>query len=294
LLIFSAFFCMQIRAAETPEAPWQPTTWNDEPALVSTSLGWRAIVSLARGRLIHFGPADGEVNLLLAPPTRSNPNLLGGHRLWLGPQAMWATIWPPPKSWELSGPESYTTDGGVLRMPMADAGDGWPRLTRTYHWEGARLVCGAEMHGGNRPAQFIQIFQVPSSTEITVSVQPDAAAPHGYVLLPSGPVTHFTADFSPPPHATLAGRLLTLRHRPGFILKIGCPPQTVTGRNGGFVLRVSRGTLTGTMADEPDRGFYTQIYLGGDTPLIELEQLSPLFAPKADATFTTVLEAVRL
>ena len=272
---------------------WQPTNWNGESALVSTSHGWKAIVSLDRGRLMHFGPADRDVNLLLAPPARSNSNIPGGHRLWLGPQATWAKIWPPPKEWELSGPESYTTGGGMLRMPMVDTGDGWPRLTRTYQWAGAQLVCGAEMRGGTRPAQFIQIFQMSGTTLVELTVQPEFAAPHGYVLLPSGPVTQFTADFSPPPPVSLNGPNLTLRHQPGLVLKTGYRPQALTGRDGGFALRVSRGAQTGIVAGEPDRGFFTQVYLGGNEPFIELEQLSPLFSPGASASFAIVLEGGR-
>lgn len=275
------------------DGQWNATTWNGEKALASTSHDWRAVVSLERGRLMHFGPADSDVNLLLAPATRQNPNLLGGHRLWLGPQATWAKIWPPPPAWEYGGPESQAIDGGVLRLTMADAGDGWPRLIRTYHWAGARLVCGAEMRGGTRPAQFIHIFQVPHAMEVDVTARPDDAAPHGHVLLPSGSTPVFTTDFPPPPHVTRTGTGLTLRHRPGLILKSGHRPQPLTGRINGFSLRVSRGPQTGTVVAEPDRGFFTQVYLGGGEPFIELEQLSPLFSPGAGASFSVILEAER-
>ncbi|HRH76686.1 MAG TPA: hypothetical protein PK129_04990 [Cellvibrionaceae bacterium] len=49
---------------------------------------------------------------------------------------------------------------------MRDAGDGWPRLTRSYGWEEGRFICGVEIHGGTRPAQIIQILQVPPDTGI--------------------------------------------------------------------------------------------------------------------------------
>jgi hypothetical protein len=242
---------------------------------------------------MYFGPADRDFNLLLAPPELSNSNIPGGHRLWLGPQVTWAKIWPPPKEWELSGPESHTTGGGRLRLLMADAGDGWPRLTRTYQWAGAQLICGAEMHGGTRPAQFIQIFQMSATTLVETAIQPEPAAPHGYVLLPSGPVTQFTTDFPPPLPVTLHGHNLTLRHQPGLILKTGYRPQALTGRDRGFALRVSRGEQTGTVVAEPDRGFFTQVYLGGVEPFIELEQLSPLFSPGGSASFAIGLEGSR-
>ncbi|MBE2212306.1 MAG: hypothetical protein IAE82_00430, partial [Opitutaceae bacterium] len=58
-------------------APWVPaadtwveTTWRGERAFVSESAGWRAIVSLERGRLVHFGPAGADDNLLFVSPER--------------------------------------------------------------------------------------------------------------------------------------------------------------------------------------------------------------------------------
>ena len=47
---------------------WSSTTWNGEQALTSSSgSGWRAVVSVERGRLIHFGPEETGRNLLFAP-----------------------------------------------------------------------------------------------------------------------------------------------------------------------------------------------------------------------------------
>jgi len=291
LLKFSALLCWALTAAQAADSAWQPTTWNGEHALVSTTQGWKAIVSLERGRLMLFGPADAEANLLLAPPTRGNRNILGGHRLWLGPQATWPRGWPPPAAWEFSGPESFTTDGGVLRMLMPDAGDGWPRLTRTYRWDGAKLVCGAEFSGGTRSAQFVQIFQVPIQTTVSARAQPEEDFPAGYVQLPStaGP---FAAKFSPPPQVTTTGDALSLRNT-GAVLKLGFRPQTLTGHVGDFILSVSRGAQHGTVASEPDRGFFTQAYLGGREPFIELEQLSPIFPAGAPAVFEVVLTGSR-
>jgi len=289
-LNFAAWFCC-VAAIHASDAAWQPTTWNGERALVSTAQGWKAIVSLERGRLMHFGPADADVNLLLAPPTRGNRNILGGHRLWLGPQAMWAQGWPPPAAWEYSGPESFTATGGVLRLLMPDAGDGWPRLTRTYRWDGAKLVCGAEFSGGTRPAQFVQIFQVPTQTIVAVHAQPEEKFPAGYVQLPSagGP---FAIKFAPTPQVTRTGDDLALRHTDA-IVKLGFRPQTLTGRAGDFTLLVSRGAQHGTVAGEPDRGFFTQVYLGGRESLIEMEQLSPIFPAGAPAAFEVVLAGRR-
>ena len=278
-------------AAENPAADLSPTTWHGEKALGSTSDGWTAIVSLERGRLVHFGPAGNELNLLFATPTRDDPAGWGGHRLWLGPQKDWAKIWPPPAAWEHGGAAGVTNEAGMLRLALADAGDGWPRLTRTYRWAGPKLVCGAELSGGTKPAQVIQIIQVPRTTVVDVEAKPGPDAPAGYVFLPSGSNPKFTADFSPPPHVTRAGDLLRLRHL-GIILKSGFRPQTLTGRIGGFTLRVSRGPESGRAVASPDQGFFTQVYLGGQEPFIELEQLSPLFAPGTAAGSVIELEGV--
>jgi len=293
LLFFLTLTCSYFMAHATlPAVDWQPATWQNEKVLVSISSDWKAVVSLARGRLMYFGPASREFNLLLAPATRDNPNIWGGHRVWLGPQTTWSKIWPPPRAWELSEPESFTAKEGELRLVMADAGEGWPRLTRTYHWDGAKLVCGVEISGGHHPAQIIQIFQVPSSTIVNMQASPAKGFPFGYVRLPSAS-SQFAADFVPPPQVTAAANHLTLRHTKA-IEKLGFRPQALTGLNGDFTLLVSRGPQSGKAVAEPDDGFFTQVYLGGPESLIELEQLSPLFSPAEPASSAVVLEgAVR-
>jgi hypothetical protein len=289
LFLLLAFLPTITRAVDTGLA-WQPATWNGERSLVSVSGGWKAIVSLERSRLIYFGPDGRETNLLLAPPTRANRNIFGGHRLWLGPQSTWSKIWPPPEAWEYRAPDSFVQDDGVLKLSMPDAGDGWPRLTRTYRWESGKLVCGAELAGGSRPAQIIQIFQVPVTTIVLADAHPEKEFPGGYVELPSG-AGPFAANFSPPTHVTRQGDALSLHHTEA-IAKLGFRPQTLASRQGDFVLRVERGGCDGTLAGEPDRGFFTQVYLGGREPLIELEQLSPLFAAGQPARFEVALQAL--
>jgi len=258
------------RAATPPT--WEAITWYGERALASTSAGWRAVVSLERARLMAFGPAGSDANLLLAPPTRANRNMLGGHRLWLGPQSAWG--WPPPAAWEYKEPESWQADGGTLRLVMGDAGDGWPRLTRVYAWDGPRLACRAEITGGTRAVQI---------------AQPEAAFPAGYVELPStaGP---FAAEFAVPPHVARAGDSIRLHHI-AQVMKFGFRPQTLAGEDAGRPLRVRRGPMSGTPAGAPDEGFFSQVYLSGpDGNFIELEQLSPLFAAGAPASFTVILD----
>lgn len=278
-------FCL---AGSLRSADWLATTWQGEPAYASESGGWRAIVSVARGRLMHFGPAGRELNLLLTPPTGENPNRLGGHRLWLGPQAEWAHGWPPPDAWEYHAPESVTIEAGVLRFALAPTGDAWPRLTRTYHWAGANLVCGAESSGGTRPAQFVHIMQVPGGMIVSAEARPEERFPAGYVQLSStaGP---FAAHFDPPPQVSQAGATLTLRHT-GVVVKLGFRPQTLMGRSGGYELSVSRGTQAGAATGEPDEGFLTQVYFSdANEPFFELEQLSPLFAAGQPARFEIIL-----
>ena len=292
LLYLLTFTCCCLMAhANNPTTDWLPLTWLGEKALVSESSGWQAIVSLERGRLMHFGPAGHDVNLLLAPPTRANPYVWGGHRVWFGPQSTWSKIWPPPKEWELSGPESFTNDAGRLRLLMPATHDHWPRLTRSYHWAGAKLICGVEMTGGTQPAQIVQIFQVPADMIVTVQAQPTPAFPAGYVRLPSM-VSRFATEFTQPAQVSRAGEELTLRHI-GVIEKLGFFPQTLTSRAGDYLLTLTILGQTGTVIAGPDQGLFTQVYLGGDETLIELEQLSPLFGAGETASFTVGLEGTK-
>ncbi len=291
--VFVALACLLLAGARATEDTkvWQPVVWNGERALVAESESRKAIVSLERSRLMFFGPAAPATNLLLAPATRDNRNYWGGHRLWLGPQSTWAKIWPPPDAWEYRGPESFTTDAGVLRLLMPDAGDGWPRLTRTYRWAGPRLVCGAELHGGTRPAQIIHILQVPPEGRVLVAAVPETAAPDGYVLLPAGDWPKLTAQFKPPLHVTpLAGHALELRHVEA-VLKPGFRPQALIAHRAGFALHVERGEQRGRVVAEPDAGFFTQVYLGGSEPFTELEQLSPAWSPAEPASFEIIVSA---
>jgi hypothetical protein len=237
---------------------------------------------------MHFGPNGAELNLLLAPATRANRNRLGGHRLWLGPQSTWTKFWPPPDAWEYREPAAIVQDGGVLRLIMPPTDDGWPQLTRTYHWIGASLVCGAEFSGGTRPAQFVQILQVSPSVRVTVAARPEAAFPSGYVRL-----SPFAARFDEPPQVTRTNNDLVLQHN-GVVVKLGFRPQPLIGRIGGFALEVSRGVQTGQTAGDPDEGFHTQVYLSeGNEAFAELEQLSPLFAPGQHTRFEIVLTGIK-
>lgn len=241
---------------------------------------------------MHFGPAEGDTNLLFAPAARNGSSSWGGHRVWLGPQSTWSGGWPPPAAWESSGAESVAIREGMLRLSMADPGDGWPRLTRTYSWEGAKLRCGVELSGGKRPAQIIQIIQVPEKAVVEASPTAVPEAPQGYVLLPAGGVPRLTAEFTAPPHVARDERGLTLRHVRS-VRKLGFRPQPLAAKSGALAFRVSRGVQTGAVVSEPDGGFLTQVYLGGDEPFIELEQLSPLYANGPGVSFEIVIEGLK-
>lgn len=279
------------RGAETA-AVWEQTVWRGEKSFVSSSGAWKAIISLERGRLVFFGPGDTDTNLLFASAARNDPAGWGGHRLWLGPQANWSGGWPPPAAWERSGAESFSQAAGWLRLVLPAAGDGWPRLTRTYGWDGARLLCGAEISGGTRAAQVVHIIQVPPTSLVDAQPKPEPKVPLGYAQLPSTVTPRLTTDFAPPPHVTPQGTGLRLRHL-GRVQKLGFPPQPLNAQETHFTLRVNRRAPDGTVANVPDAGLVTQVYLGGTEPFIELEQLSPAFSPGTDASFVIELEGVR-
>ena len=76
----------------------------------------------------------------------------------------------------------------------------------------------------------------------------------------------------------------------GVIQTLGFPPQTLTADDGVLWLRVGRGPQQGKPVAEPDQGFFTQVYLGGAEPFIELEQLSPIWSLDAPASFVLVIE----
>lgn len=270
---------------------WVSTTWQSEPAYAAVSGGWRAVVSISRGRLISFGRDDGP-NLLFAPATCGDPVGWGGHRVWLGPQSEWESGgWPPPGGWETSAAAEARLDGDRLVLTMPAAGHGWPSLVREYFWGEDGLHCSARIAGGTHPTQIIHIMQVPSAAVVTAQRAPTAARPRGYVQLHLGRPRSPQAVFAQPPHARESADAVELR----FVdirEKLGFMPQTLRAKLDSTELRLSPGKTEGQSAMTPDDGFTTQIYLGGgDTPLIELEQLSPRFVAGTAASFEVVLQA---
>ena len=279
-------------AAEPTARVWHHATWQGESAFEATSGSIRAIVSVARARLIYFGSVDGRHSLLFAPATRDDPAGWGGHRLWLGPQSEWPGGWPPPQAWEASPPESVTRSGPRLELVLHASGDGWPRLTRSYIWEGVDLHCEAHMAGGTRPAQFIQILQLPPTADVSVQPTVTDEVPNGYVLLHLGRKPSPQRVFPTPPHVSKEDggrlRLVFLNRRE----KLGFNAQPLIATMGAATLRVASGVSTGNVLSTPDEGFVTQVYLGGgESQLIELEQLSPLYPAGADASFEIIVSA---
>ncbi len=273
------------------ETHWRETQWNGERAYVATGGAYEAVVSVDRARLIFFG-RSGSDNLLYVPPDLSNPAEWGGHRVWLGPQSEWSRNWPPPAAWEASAAEKVTIEGARLELLMPSTGDEWPRLRRVYWWDGDKLRCAARIDGGRRPAQIIHVVQVLAHAEVSVRAEPSNEEPRGYVQLHLGRGDHPIRTFPEPPHVRAEGSELTLRHV-GKMEKLGFRQQPLTARMGAETIRVEAGVSSGRVDSTPDDGFVTQVYLSGArAPLIELEQLSPLFARDQQAAFEIVIAPV--
>jgi hypothetical protein len=277
-------------AAGTEARAWSETTWNGERAQVAVSGEWRAVVSLERGRLVHFGPAASGENLLFAPATRDDPNGWGGHRVWLGPQSEWPSVWPPANAWERSGAESVLMKGEQLELIMPATGDGWPRLTRTYAWSDDGLVCGVRQNGGTHEAQIIQILQVPSVAIVRATAHVDAATPEGFVVLQIGAQDPVRRAFPWPAAMAREGEGLLVMRATGKVEKFGFAPQPLRAMLPGSELTLARGDETGRIVEQLDAGYNTQVYLGREgVPFLEIEQLSPRFAAGPDGGSATIL-----
>lgn len=275
---------------------WTETTWRGERALVSTAEGWRAIVSLERGRLVHFGPAGAEENLLFVSPERSPEGGWGGHIVWLGPQIEWPAIWPPLAAWERSAPAGHALREGWLELAMPESGSGWATVTRAYRWDGDALLCRVSVAGGAHPAQVMQIVQVPAAAVVRVArVTPTAAAPAGFFVLRVGQQDQVVREFPWPAHATREADGALAWRPTGTVIKTGFAPQPLVATIGAYELTLAPAGETGTVVGAIDDGFTTQLYLGREgVPFIELEQLSSRFTAGGEASATMRLSARRL
>lgn len=252
---------------------WRPVEWRGERAWESSCDGWTATVSEERARLISLTPPGGGDNLLFAE--LKNEFSWGGHRFWLGPQAEWKTVWPPPADWETSPAARIEAEGTLLRVVQPRTDRDYPELTRTYVWRGGALHCAVTW----RDARFqgIHIVQIPPTARVRVRREVTAGLPLGYVLLPVfGRDGLRTEQPVSSEVAVVEGDTITLRQA-GTIEKIGVPPQDIVAEIGRHRLVMSRGRMTGMSDRLPDRGMLTQVFVGSaESVFTEIEQLTPL------------------
>lgn len=274
---------------------WSEITWRGERARAAESEGWRAIVSLDRGRLVHFGPVDTEENLLFVSESRGAEGGWGGHIVWLGPQAEWPAVWPPLGAWERSAAESHGVRDGWLELTMPESGDGWARLVRAYRWDGDALHCRVSTAGGTHDAQIMQIVQVPLPAVVRVaSAAPGEATPAGFVLLDIGKPDQVVRKFPWPAQAARQDGGALLWRPTGVIVKAAFVPQPLVARLGSCELTLDRGGETGRVAGMVDAGLNSQLYLGGTgSTCLELEQMSPRFIAGGDDTGATIILRAR-
>ena len=272
---------------------WEKTSWQNETSYLLNTDAWTAIVSIDRGRLVHFGPAASDASFVFAPDSRDEPIGWGGHRVWLGPQTTWPNIWPPDPAWEMSAPTDVSVEGNRLVLVMPPSWPGWPRITRVYEPDGDALACRVRIDdSGTRDVQVIQIVQTHTPAKLLVPPTRSAMFPEGFALLP--PIDGRTEAMRPvelPPQVSLENGKWRL-HQTSRAEKVGFLPEWLVAQFDDGAFEVGPGSVEGTITGSPDKGHSSQVYLGhADTPVIELEQLSPLLKAGQPAAFTMLLKA---
>ncbi len=268
---------------------WSATTWRGERAYELVTARWRAVVSVERGRLVHFGPAAaGARNLMLETATREDRMGWSGHRVWLGPQSLW--VWPPPAAWEFAAAESVKLSGNRLELLVPDAGAGYPRFTRIYEPAGGRLACRvAVAAGGTRAVQVMQILQTPPETKVELRTAPSAKWPRGYFRVGGAVGPNLRPDLPLPAgvEEVAGGVVVSIADKSD---KLAFPPQTLVAQIGGYRLALECGESRGPVEAAPDDGFYTQVYIGEPrAPVVEIEQFSPQWRAGAAGEFSMYL-----
>jgi hypothetical protein len=280
-------------ARPSPAASWHRTTWEGEPAWAAESGEVLAIVSEARARLIHLGPAGRGSNLLSAPVPRPEPKDAGeapnwgGHRIWLGPQKRW--VWPPPRDWEFSSAAASHADGETLVLVHARSDPDLPALERRYRWDGDMLDCTVRWREAREPWYAMHVVAVDAPIAVTVSLRAWDEVPEGWVevsmqgFATTGLRTHSALE----EHGD--GRITVRSGRKGG--KWGFAPQPLTvARSGGWQLIVEPGPWTGLALGSPDQGYLSQVWVdAGESAFSELEQLSPYLLPEADGWSTSTV-----
>lgn len=281
------------------DAVWSATEWCGEPARVSTQGGVRAVVSLARCRLIYLGAADGSLNLLNAPvpaaapaDASDSPNW-GGHRFWLGPQKRW--VWPAPVEWEHSAAATASERDGVLVLAHERRDPAYPALKREYAWDGARLRCTVRWQGDGRPYFGMHVVAVNTPFSVTARRVAWEEVPEGVVdVQMTGPVVR--GLLAHPALAARGDRVVVTAGRK--MAKCGFVGQTLeVDRPQGWRLALHPGPHEGLVLEAPDKGYLSQVWVGdAAVPLAELEQLTPYLIGGVEGVCasTVFLEASRV
>ena len=298
LLLLVVFLAGCASPTQDAASIWKSTRWNGEPAWLSDSGAWRAIISTERARLIYLGPKDDDTNLLYAPALPQEYfRQRGGHIFWLGPQSEWTGKWgpwPPPEEWEQQAAASVQTDGPRLSLTLRRPDKNRPQLKRSYRWDHDVLFCEASWSGGNGDYQAIQILQLPLSA--TVQARRLSENAPGFVRFDTKGKQGFEAK--------VLGQEVTLTSvdtvrlaATGTPAKFGFRPHTLDAHIGDYGMELGRGDMQGIVLNAPDRGFETQVFLGGEKyPFVEIEQLTPRLKNRGpeENTFTMWIKPRRL
>lgn len=281
-LLFTSF-ALLAASLSAADAEWRSTKWHDEAAWVSTHGKLKAIVSVDRSRLIFFGPAESETNLINAPWPKNQPSEKeispnwGGLRFWLGPQSRW--IWPQPKDWEFSAADQVEAKGAHLILHESHRDPKYPQIVRDYSWDGDRLRCEVRWQKGEQPFYAMHVLPIDLPAEVNVQLQPWEDVPQGFVL-----IKDFKPVANPPAHPSIELNGSTARLKTGVMMaKFGFAPQPLSARLKGYVLTLSPGPLHGTAVESPDYGYHTQVWVGGpNVTFCEIEQITPFLLPAED------------
>lgn len=281
-----------VTGAAAAEPVWQPSQWHGEEARVSDRNGVRAVVSLARTRLIYLGAVDGSLNLLDAPVPAAQPANAsdspdwGGHRFWLGPQKRW--VWPAPLEWEHAAAAEVSERDGVLVVAHQRNDPAYPALLREYAWEGARLRCTVRWKSDGRPYFGMHVVAVNTPFAITARRVVWDEVPEGIVdVQMTGAVVRGLLK-----HPAITARAETVNIVAGHqMAKVGFVVQTLAvERPQGWRLAVHPGPHTGLALESPDKGYLSQVWVGDATvPLAELEQLTPYLLGDAEGNCSSTI-----
>jgi hypothetical protein len=273
---------------------WSRICWNDEPAWQSECRGWKAVVSVARGRLVFWGRSGGENILYVSrkaePLNTSDPNppSWGGHRVWLGPQSLWNSGWPPPRSWEYAPAQKVGVGEGKLSLGVAATGV-FPGWIRSYVWKEGALQNSVEWDGASRALYAFQVFALRPEVCARVNAPVSAQLPKGMALLPIWERPGVRRQFDLPLACVTRKGDVVIVNVTKQRQRIGVPAVDIDCLSpwGNFsVRRLAEGE--GIPAED---GLETQIYAGdANSFFLEVEQLSLLMKSRhGPARFTVVL-----